>query len=37
VGFGFYTVAIYATVLALLILWVFRRIEGKIPKSPYIK
>ena len=37
VGFGFYAVAIYATLLALLILWVFRKFEGRIPKSPYTK
>src|SRR3989344_1800377 len=29
VGFGFYAVAIYATILALLVLWVLRRLEGK--------
>lgn len=37
VGFGFYIVAIYATILALLVLWVLRNIEGKIPKNPHIK
>lgn len=34
VGFGFYAVAIYATILALLILWFLRLIEPHIPKVP---
>lgn len=37
VGFGFYIIAIYATILALIVLWVLRRIEGRIPKNPYVK
>ena len=37
VGFGFYAVAIYATILALIILWVLRGLEGRIPKNPHVK
>ena len=34
VGFGFYIVSIYATALAFFILWLLRKIEGKMPKNP---
>lgn len=33
-GFGFYTLAIYATILVLIVLWLMRSIEGRIPKIP---
>lgn len=33
-GFGFYAIAIYATILVLLVLWFLRHIEPLIPKAP---
>lgn len=37
VGFGFYIVAIYSSILTLLVLWFLRMLEGRIPKNPYVK